>query len=127
MTRVILSRVGDYPHVTWLRSDLHGGDLPALTSVLGDLVACIAVHRGIELWCNQAGLAFGLTLVHRTVLLHSSQYEIMSQALKPDDGSKPWPTPGDFVLARSTEDGKLADLTDADIEDWLCAIWHSLY
>ena len=122
MTRVILSRVGDHPHVTWLRSDLHGGDLSALTRVLGDLVACIAVHRGVELWCNQADLAFGLTLVHRT-LLHSDHCGNTPPALKQDDGSNSWPAHGDFVLARSTEDGKLADLTDVDVQHWLPTLW----
>lgn len=124
MTRVILCRVGDKPHVTWLPAGPDGGHRSALQGILGGLVASLAVDDGVEIWCNRDGLLFGLTLTRRVLASSLTQLEPSGITLQVEDlkagfGLNEWPANGDFVLARSGAAGRLADLTESDLEHWM--------
>jgi hypothetical protein len=124
MTRVILCRAGEAPYVIWLSSH------EALLGVVGGPVVCLALYGGVELWCNRDGLLFGLTLTRRVVAIsRTADWRVGAlwlhvAGLTVDVGEEVWRANGDFVLARSGSDGKLADLTEPDITHWMFWLSH---
>lgn len=125
MSRVILCRVGKRPHVTQLSADPDGRRVAALEEALGGPVACLALDNGIQLWGSRDGLVFGLALTRRVLamsLVEPGRVEITLQFEGSDLGFAvgEWPANGDFLVARSTADGGVADLTESDIRQWMC-------
>ena len=67
--RVILCKVGDKPHLTWLDAAPGGGHTAALGILLGLPVARLPLLDGVDLCCDRDGLLFGLALVRRTLAM----------------------------------------------------------
>jgi hypothetical protein len=118
--RVIISRVGERPSLVWLPAGDPGDPyLPALRACLGGVAACLPLGDGVDVWCSRDGWLFGLALTRMVI-------GAARTAGRPPEGTDP-AVPlrsehrplGDFVLARSTPDNRLADLTEADIRLWM--------
>jgi hypothetical protein len=124
MSRVILYRVGEKPHVTWLSPDDAGGHSTALHRTLAGPVACLPLHDGVQLCCNRGGLVFGLALARRALALSlakPSRFEVTLrfENSELDLGPREWPASDDFVLARTATGGELVDLTEDDVRLWM--------
>jgi hypothetical protein len=124
MSRVILSRVGDKPRVTWLDADLGGGHAAALGRLLGVPVARLPLLDGVELCCDRDGLLLGLALVRRAPTMFPAAPRRPAVAPSVDGWSLglslgEWPVSGDFLLARVAAGGELVDLTESDVRFWM--------
>ena len=123
MSQVILCRVGERPHVTRLALDEAGSCRTALQEILDGPVACFTLYGSIQLWCNRAGLVAGLMLTHHILEMFPAEPGLHAITILVEDLHR-WMTKGDFLLARSDENGELADLTESDIEH--CMFWLDL-
>ena len=112
MTRVILCRVGERPRLTRLATDPDGGHAAVVGELLGAPVALLPLHDGVHLCCDRDGLLFGLTLARRALARSAPWWpEIVDRSESP--------VSGDFLLARITALGELADLTEVDVRFYL--------
>ena len=122
--RVILYRVEAKPQVISVSPDAAGGYSTAMEELLGDPIACVPLHDGIQLCCSRGGLLFGLALARWALelsLVEPSRFEVRLrfENSELDLGPKEWPANGDFLLARVSAGGELVDLTKDDIRFWM--------
>jgi hypothetical protein len=101
-----------------------GSHVTALEDVLDGPVAWIPLRDDVQACCNREGLLFGLALARRALTMsctESSRFEIALRFENPtsDLGRISLPGSGDFLLARTTLDGGLVDLTESDIRFWM--------
>jgi len=122
--RVLVCRVGCSPTVEMLTTDARGSHLKAMQAIVGGFVQAIQLGDGVELWCNEnrTGLALNRVIPARArplppgfedaVIIH-----LDSDLARPGEPGE-WRIYGDFFLARSTADGEIVGVTDADIEHY---------
>jgi hypothetical protein len=125
--RVLVCRVGAAPVVEVLASNEQGQHIDAMQALVGGFVTVISLEDGVELWCNDDAILLGLPL-NRVISAIAppipSGFENAVIIRLGNDLALPgepgeWRIYGDFFLARSTTDGQLADVTDADVAQYL--------
>ena len=123
--RVLVCRVGCSPAIEMLTTDARGSHLKAMQAIVGGFVQVIQLSDGVELWCNEerTGLSPNRVIPARArpfppgfedaVIIH-----LDNDLARPGETGE-WRIYGDFFLARSTTDGEMVGVTDADIAHYL--------
>jgi hypothetical protein len=119
--RVLVCRIGIPPAVEMLATDARGSHLKAMQAIVGGFVQVIQLGDGVELWCNEnrTGLSLNRVIPARVRALPPGFEDAVIIRLG-DELARPgetgeWRIYGDFFLARSTADGEIIGVTDADI------------
>jgi len=119
--RVLVYRIGRPPAVEMLATDARGSHLKAMQAIVGGFVQVIQLGDGVGLWCNEDRRGFSLNRVipararplppgfEDAVIIH-----LGNDLARPGELGE-WRIYGDFFLARSTVDGEIVGVTDADI------------
>jgi len=119
--RVLVCRVGAAPVAEALVPDERGNYLAAMQSIVGGLVTVIGLEDGLDLWCNDQGAKLPLNrVIPARAPAIPAGFEDAAIIMLADDLARPgemgeWRIRGDFFLARATDDGDAADVSDEDI------------
>jgi len=119
--RVLVCRVGAAPVVEALVQDEPGSHLAAMQAIVGGLVTVIGLEDGLDLWCNdeRASLPLNRVIPARAPAIPAG-FEDAEIIVLADDLARPgelgeWRIHGDFFLARVTDEGEVAGVSDEAI------------
>lgn len=130
MIRALVVRVGREPVVEQLRATPHGSYIDELQRVCGGNVQIVTMDDGVDLWCNEDGIALGLPI--NRVIEAAPRAELGgifegAEVIYVEDADEPlarpgeagvWKIYGDFLMLRTDKYGECCSVTDADVERW---------